>query len=1043
MLLTDISVKRPVLATVISLLLITFGVIAYTRLPLREYPDIDLPVITIRTSYVGASANVVETKITQIIEGSVSGIEGLKTIQSSSEDGLSRVSLEFDIARDIDEAANDVRDKLSRISSDLPDEADAPEVSKKSSGGIAELIIGLVHPTMTQIELTDFADRHLVDRFSVVDGVAEAQIFGEKRYSMRIWLNRKALAAHNLTVADIENVLEVENVELPAGRLESLDIDFTLRVSRGYKTPEDFRNLVIMRGEDGHLVRLGDVAEIEINAANLRQSFTADGKNMVGIGITRQSKANTLAMINGVKAVMKEMQTELPKDMEMIILRDTSVFINAAVREVLISLIISVALVIGIIFIFLGSVRAALIPAVTIPLSLIATFIVLYVLGFTVNLLTLLALILAIGMVVDDAIIMLENIHRRIEDGEQPLLAAYLGAREVGFVIIVTTIVSIAVFMPISMMTGDMGKLFTEFAYAISGALAFSGIIALTLSPMMCSRILKTKNKEGILIHTIERSLGRIAVAYERTLRRCACHPVSALSFFIFVCGFIWILFGRMQSELEPQEDRGVLIVNMTAPEGTGFTTSKSYMEKIEAHLRRLIDGGEAIHALSITPGSHNENGSVNSGFGIVELKRWEERKRNATQIARELFSKLSNVSGIRVFVMQPFGLTTFFGQPVQFVIGGSTYEELVEWRDIILRKANEYPGLIGVDADYKETTPQYRVTIDRDRAAELGVQAQTIGKTLETMLGSRQVTTYVDNGEEYDVILQGVENERRTPADLENIYVRSTRTGELVPLSNLVSVAERADAGTLRRYNRVRAITISGNIAEGYSLGDCLSFLEKTAREELPQTATINYKGMSQKFKETGASVVFVFIIALVITYLVLSAQFESFVSPLVIMMTVPMGLLGAAVGILCMGVTLNIYSEIALVMLIGLAAKNGILIVEFANQLRDQGMEFEEAIFRAARMRMRPIAMTGLSTAIGALPLVFATGAGAMSRIAMGTVIFFGATSACLLTLFVVPVGYFYLSRSQASPKTLERKLAALAKLQTQPDGKNVPAI
>ena len=1032
MFLTDISIKRPVFATVISLLLVTFGIIAYTRLPLREYPDIDTPIITVRTTYEGASASVVETKITQIIEGSVSGVEGLKTIESTSEDGRSEVSLEFDIKRNIDEAANDVRNKIGRVTDQLPDEANAPEISKRSSSPMPELVIGLVHPTMSQMELTDYADRYLLDRFSVVDGVAQVQIFGEKRYSMRVWLDRRALAARSLTEEDIESALGTENVELPAGRLESQDREFSLRVSRGYRTPDDFRNLVITQGADGYLVRLGDVARIEVAPETLRDSFTADGKNMVGIAVSRQSTANTLSMIKGVKAVMKEMQPTLPQGMEMIPLRDSSVFIEAAVKEVLISLFLAVILVVGIIFIFLGSARAALIPAVTVPLSLVATFIILYALGFSVNLLSLLALVLAIGMVVDDAIIVLENIHRRMEEGEPALLAAFRGAREVGLVVVVTTLVSVAVFMPISLMTGDLGKLFTEFAYAIAGALAFSGLIALTLSPMMCSKMLKPRNEEGVLIRLVDTAFKRIVSVYDRGLRRCTRHPYAALFVLVMLCGLTWVMIGRMQSELEPQEDRAALMVRMTAPEGTGFAASKNYMGQVAERLRRLLGTGEARHILSITPGSRNARGAVNSGIGIVELKPWEERKRTASQIAQELFADLSSVTGVRVFVIQPSGLTTFFGQPVQFVIGGSTYEDLVKWRDIVIRKAKEYPGLIGVDADYKETTPQYRIAVDRDRAAKLGVTSKTIGRTLETMLGSRQVTTYVDNGEEYNVILQGGDEDRRTPSDLQNIYVRSARSGELIPLSNLVHMEEQADAGTLRRYNRVRAITISGSIVPGYSLGDCLSFLEKTVRDELPATATINYKGVSQKFKESSGSMAFVFILALVIAYLVLAAQFESFISPFVIMLTVPMGLFGAAIGMQCLHVTLNIYSEIGLVMLIGLAAKNGILIVEFANQLRDQGVEFEEAVFQAAQLRLRPIAMTGLSTAIGALPLIFATGAGAMSRISLGAVIFFGATSACLLTLFVVPIGYFYMSRSQSSPKALERKLDALQREQ-----------
>ncbi len=1028
MLLSDLSVKRPVFATVISLLLVAFGLITYDRLPLREYPNIDQPVITIKTTYTGAAANVVETKITQMVEGVVAGIEGLKTIESNSEDGLSTVTLTFNIERDIDEAANDVRDKVNRILANLPDEADTPEITKANSGSMADLILGFSHPTMSQMELTDYADRYLVDRLSVVDGVAQARIYGEKRFSMRLWLDRRALAARQLTAEDVEAALNAENVELPAGRLESTAREFTLRVKRGYRTPDEFRQLVIHRGADDYLVRLGDVAKVEIAPETLRDSFQADGKSAIGIGITRQSTANTLSMIHGVKAVLEEIRPNLPTGMEMSILKDSSLFIEASIHEVVVSLLLAAALVVGIIFIFLGDARAALIPAVTVPISLISAFIILYALGYSVNLLTLLALVLAIGLVVDDSIVVLENIHRRMEEGEPILLAAYRGAREVGFAVIATTMVLVAVFAPITLMEGDTGKLFTEFAVAITAAVVFSSLVALTLSPMMCSKILKPREEEGLLTRLDEAVFKRLITGYDRLLRRCINRPLTALGTFILLTGGIWVLYGRLQSEFEPQEDRAVLLARMTAPEGAGFAATRGYANQVAKLCTRLIDQGEARHVLTIVPGNRNKLGAVNSGIGVIELQPWEKRQRTAMQITKELFERMNQVIGARVFVVQPAGLVHSFSQPVQFVIGGPTYDELVKWRNVIVAKAKEYPGLLAVDSDYKETTPQLRVAIDRDRAAELGVSSQTVGRTLETMLGSRQVTTYIDNGEEYDVILQGTDAERRTPSDLQNIYVRSQRNSALIPLSNLVHTEERADANTLRRYNRVRAVTISASVAEGYTLGDCLNFLEQTVRKELPPTATVGYKDMSQKFKEAGGSIVFVFLLAMLIAYLVLAAQFESFVSPFVIMLTVPMGLLGALAGMLLLGVTLNIYSQIGLVMLIGLAAKNGILIVEFANQLRDRGMAFEDAVYRAARLRLRPIAMTGLSTAIGALPLLFASGAGAVSRVALGAVVFFGAGSACLLTLFVVPIGYFYLSRSQASPQALAQRLDRL---------------
>ncbi|MBN2565308.1 MAG: efflux RND transporter permease subunit, partial [Candidatus Eisenbacteria bacterium] len=619
------------------------------------------------------------------------------------------------------------------------------------------------------------------------------------------------------------------------------------------------------------------------------------------------------------------------------------------------------------------------------------------------------------------------NIHRRIEEGEPPLLAAFHGVNEVAFAVIATTLVLVAVFVPIGLMGGDTGKLFKEFAFAITGAVIFSSVVALTLSPMMCSKFLKPREKEGTLIKVVDRTFQRIITWYDGALRLCVRHPLASLVALILVVGSIWVMIGNIISEYEPQEDRGTLMARMTAPEGTGFEASREYMDRIADKVTPLMESGEVHHVLAMTPG-WGSGAAVNSGICMVDLAPWEERDRSATQIARELSGDFAAVTGVRVFVFQPSGLSFYFGQPIQFVIGGPTYDELAKWRDIIIEKAKEYPGLVGVDADYRETTPQFRVAIDQNRAAELGVSSQTIGRTLETMLGSRTLTTFVDRGEEYNVVLQGAAEERSTPTDLKNIYVRSGRTGALIPLSNIVTLEERADASELRRYNRMRAVTISGSIADGYSMQDCLTFLEKTVREELPETATISYKGMSQKLKESGGAVAFVFIVSLVIAYLVLSAQFESFVSPFVIMLTVPMGMFGAVIGMLLLGVTLNIFSQIGLIMLIGLAAKNGILIVEFANQLRDRGLDFDEALFRASRLRLRPIMMTGLSTAIGAVPLILASGAGANSRLSIGTVVAFGATSACLLTLFVVPIGYYYLCRGQGSPKAVERKLAAL---------------
>lgn len=1025
MILSDISIKRPVFATVLSLLLIVFGVICYLRLPLREYPDIDKPIVNVRTTYTGAAANVVETRITKPLEDSVSGISGLKSIESSSEDGQSSISLEFDISVDMDEAANDVRDKINRAAASLPDEADTPRIYKQDANSSPVLILSLYHPTMSAMELTDYADRTIIDDLSVVDGVSEVRIYGEKRYSMRVWIDRKAMAARGITVSDIEAALTAENVELPAGRLESKDREFVLRVERLYRTPEEFASLVIREGGDGYLVRLGDIAKVEIGPESTRDFITSDGKNAVGLAVTKQSKANTLRVIEGVKKAMAELAERMPEGMLLTVNRDDSVFINAAVREVFSSLGISAVLVIVIIFLFLGNVRAALVPAITVPISLISSFLVLYWLGYSVNLLTLLSLVLSIGLVVDDSIVVLENIHRRVEEGEPRLVAAYHGAREVGFAVIATTLVLLAVFMPICLISGDTGKLFTEFAVATGAAVCFSSLVALTLSPMMCGRILQARTEEGWLARMDEQIFGRLERWYGAILHRVCAHPYMGLFAFILVCGLGVTLYSSTSNEFEPAEDRAIIIVNATTPEGTGFEATSEFMDKLKDIPLRMKEQKLVDRLLMRVPGSRNSEGAVNSGFLVLLLPYWDERSYPSSKIVADLYQAMGEIPGVRAFIFEPSGISGFGGQPVQFVLGGSNYEELVKWRDIIMEKAREYPGMMGVDSDYKETMPQKRVVIDRDRANKLGVSASVIGKTLETMLGSKQVTTYIDDGEEYDVILQGRDEDRRSDLDLSNIYVRSGRSGELIPLSNLVKITEQADAGKLNRYNRLRSITISASVAPGYTLGDCLKYLENAVRTELPAQAKVNYKGMSKNIKESTSSMAFVFVLAILVVYLVLAAQFESFLSPLVIMLTVPVGLVGALIGMKLMGVTLNIYSQIGLVMIIGLAAKNGILIVEFANQLRDRGLEFSEAVYQAAQLRLRPILMTGLSTAIGAVPLVIASGAGMNSRISLGAVICFGSFFACILNGFIVPLAYLYLARRSSTPKKYAQML------------------
>ncbi|BCV28286.1 MULTISPECIES: efflux RND transporter permease subunit [Shewanella] len=1024
MILTDISVKRPVFASVISLLLIAFGLVSFGKLPLREYPDIDPPIVSIDTSYRGASASVVESRITQLIEDRISGVEGIRHIDSSSTDGRSSVVLEFDIDRDIEAAANDVRDRIAGLLDNLPEEADPPEVQKANGGDEVIMWLNLVSDQMTTLQLTDYARRYLTDRFSVIDGVANMRVGGGKVYAMRVWIDRQALAARNLTVADVEAALRSENVELPAGSIESKERHFTVRLERSFRTAEDFANLVLTQGGDGYLVKLGDVARVEIGSEEERIMFRGNGEAMIGLGVSKQSTANTLEVARAVNKLVDEINPTLPQGMEIKRSYDSSVFIEASIDEVYQTLFIAIILVIIVIYLFLGSVRAMLIPALTVPVSLLATFIVLYALGYTINLLTLLAMILAIGMVVDDAIVMLENIHRRIEEGDSPLKAAFLGAREVAFAVIATTAVLVAVFMPITFLDGDLGKLFKEFAVTMSAAVLFSSIVALTLSPMMCSKLLKPASQDTWLMRQVDKGMNALAGFYSRSLTGAMKHPLLVSLLVVAALGASAYMVKLIPQEFAPEEDRGSMFLMVNGPEGASYEYIEAYMNEVEQRLMPLVDSGEIKRLLIRAPRGWGGSANFSNGMAIIVLNDWGQR-RPAKEIINDVRARLADLAGVRAFPVMRQAFGRGVGKPVQFVIGGPSYEELARWRDIMLEKAAENPNLVGLDHDYKETKPQLRVVIDKDRAADLGVSIAHIGRTLESMLGSRLVTTFMRDGEEYDVIIEGNRDSQNTASDMQNIYVRSDRSKQLIPLSNLVSIEEFADASQLHRYNRMRAITLEASLAEGYSLGEALDYLNDLAHTYLPAEALISYKGQSLDYQESGSSMYFVFLLALGIVFLVLAAQFESYIHPMVIMLTVPLATVGALVGLLLTGQSLNIYSQIGIIMLVGLAAKNGILIVEFANQLRDKGVDFDAAILQAANQRLRPILMTGITTAAGAVPLVLAEGAGAETRFVIGVVVLSGILLATLFTLLVIPVAYSLFARHSSSPEAVAQQL------------------
>lgn len=1027
--LSDTSVKRPVFATVLNLLLIVFGIFAASTMSVREYPDIDAPVVSVDTNYVGASAAVVETQITQILENELAGIEGVRSLTSSSQDGRSRITVEFETNRDIDAGANDVRDRVSRVLDRLPEQAEAPSIAKADSDTSPVMWFVLTSDRLDNLQLSDYAERYLVDRLSTVDGVSQIRLGGDRRYAMRVWLDRQQLAARQLTVEDIEAALRNQNVERPAGRVESLDREFTLRTTRPFSKATDFERLVIHQTADGYPVRLGDVARVELGAENPRGSFRANGVPSLGMGIIKTSTANTLAVADGIKAEIERLRPGLPEGMKIGLNYDASEFIQGALDEVASTLLYAALFVISVIFVFLGNVRATLVPAVTVPISVITSFILLNLFGFSINILTLLALVLAIGLVVDDAIVMVENIHRRLELGEPPLVAAYRGAREVGFAIIATTAVLVAVFTPLAFLDGNIGRLFREFALAMAAAVASSSLVALTLCPVLASWLLRRQrdDQKNRFLRAMDHGFDRLAAAYRRLLTGIIRHAWVGAVALVVLAGGAWLLLSQIDQEFAPFEDRGGFFVSVTGPEGASFPYMERVMDQVEAPLLAGLDA-DIKRVLIRVPG-FGAGDEVSSGIAIATLDHWDNRTRSSEAVANDIGRQLDSLTDARAVTIQRSGFQTRFGQPVQVAIGGGTYDELAQWRDRVLARAAENPGLLRMDSDYKETKPQIMLDISLEKAGDLGVPVLQIAQALETFMGGRRVTTFEDAGEEYDIILQAPDDARRTPNVLDDIYVRSPRTGALVPLSNLVSQRENAAAARLNRIDRLRTITLTASLAPGYTLGEALDYLEGIIREELPETVQIKYAGESREFQDSSQAIVFTFAMALLIVYLVLAAQFESFIHPLAIMSTVPLAIFGALLALWSLDMSLNIYSQIGVVMLVGLAAKNGILIVEFANQQRDAGKAFDDALLEAAAIRLRPILMTSLSTLAGALPLILASGAGSEARIILGVVIFFGVAFATVLTLLVVPCFYALLCRRTGSPDARSRALNAQA--------------
>ena len=1048
MMLSDVSIKRPVFATVIGLMMIVLGTAALVKLPIREYPAIDPPVVSVSTTYRGASAAVVDTQITEILESAVAGIEGIKVITSQSRDERSQITLEFRLTRGVDGAANDVRDRVSRALSRLPEQADTPVVQKVDGDARPILWAALTSTQLSGMELTQIAQRRFSDRLAIVDGVAQVLILGERKPAMRIWLDRQALAARGLTVQDVEDSIKRENIELPGGRIESSARELTVRTDTRMNRPEQFRQVVLARSGGGQVL-LGDVSTIEVAPEDTRGEYRINGQPGVGLGILRQSTANTLSVAQGVKDEIERIKANMPDGVSVSIVYDESAFIARSIDEVEHALIVALVLVVIVIFFFLRSFRATLIPAVSIPVSIIASFVALAAFGFSINVLTLLGLVLAIGLVVDDAIVVLENIHRRIEEGEEPLLAAIRGAREIAFAVVATTLVLIAVFVPLSFMGGNTGRLFTEFGFALAASVLCSGFVALSLTPMLCSKLLKAHQGETRLVRMTEPFFLGMNWLLRTSLTRALNAPVITLAVVALLSGLSVVLFKVLPKEFAPIEDRGSIIIPGTGPEGSSFAYTREQTQRVEAIIQPFAERGEVM-AYFATMGGFQRPAQSNISNVFIRLAPWENRPRKQQEIAAEMMPQLLAIPGMRAFALNPPSLGQRGFQPaIQFVIGGPSYATLVEWRDVFMERARTNPRLLNLDNNYRETKPEIRVEVDRRKTAEMGVSIQAVGRTIETMLGSREVGTFQEGGDEYKILLQAREADRASPYDLQNIFVRTSNggllgliagsgslQGGLVPLSNVVTLSERARAQSLTREDRVRAITISASLAPGYTLGEALDYLDGVAREVLPPEARISYRGQSLEFKESSGALYVTFALALLVVFLVLAAQFESFIHPMIILLSTPLALTGGLLALKLTGQTLNIFSQIGMILLIGLMAKNGILVVEFANQLRDRGLSVRDAVLEASVVRLRPILMTSIATVFGAVPLAIATGAGAESRQALGVVIVGGITFSTIITLYAVPALYLLLA---PFTKPIGAVAAKLAEMERDHDGKS----
>jgi multidrug efflux pump len=1004
----ETSIRRPVFATVLSLLIVLIGAVSFNRLTVREYPKIDEPVVSVSTVFTGASSEVMEGQVTKVLEDSLAGIEGVDVITSTSRQERSQISVRFALTRDADSAAADVRDKVTRVRQRLPQGIDEPVIAKVEADAFPVIFLAMSSETHNSLQLSEMANTLVKPVLQTAKGAADVIVQGERKFSMRIWVDPDKLAAYRLTIQDLEDALRRSNLEVPAGRIESRLREFNVTAATDLQRPQDFAQVVI-RTVNGQPIRISDVARVQQAPVDERSSVRLNGRDAIGVGVIRQATANPLELSEGVRELMVKVQRDLPPGVLIEVANDNSVFIDRSIKAVFNTIIEASVLVALVIFVFLRTLRASIIPLLTIPVALIGTFALMALAGFSINTLTLLALVLAIGLVVDDAIVMLENIYRHIEDGMAPFQAAIRGAREVGFAIVAMTMTLVAVYAPLAFAPGRTGRLFTEFALALAGAVVVSGIVALTLSPMLSSVLLRHNPNPSWFDRGMETVLQAITRGYNHTLNWTLRHRWVVLLVMVGSGVVSWLVLGDIKRELSPVEDRGVVVAQINGPDGATLDYTNRYAKVIE----RIGEGYPEFDRVFATVG----NPTVAQGNIFFRAVPWEDRKRTTLEIAREMTPRVSSLPGVTAFPITPPSLGQGFTQrPINFVIITSdSYQNLAQTVRAFQDELAKNPGFVQVDTDLRLNKPEIKLEVDRERAADMGVGVDLIARAVETMLGGRKVTRYKREGEQYDVIVQTNPSGRATPDDIEKIFVRG-RNDTMIPLAALVKIREVVVPRELNHFGQRRSASITSNLSADYSVGEALDFMDATAKKVLKPGYATDLNGSSREFRKSADSLSLVFVLAMVFIFLVLAAQFESFVDPFVILLSVPLSMAGALLALKYSGGTLNVFSQIGLITLVGLITKHGILIVEFANQLREQGLDALAAIKKSASQRLRPIMMTTGAMVLGALPLALATGAGAESRRQIGWVIVGGMSLGTLLTIFVVPTMYTLLARKHA---------------------------